>query len=247
MNIVRWSAFAALALGVVAVTALAAACDGGGSGTPAVTPGGSTTPTATGTSALEELVQALVLAQEDVPAGLQEVGGTLSTNDDIAQASNDPEAELARLESLGREIGFDLTYVPGADTPPDLQVRGINTTASIYRTADGASTSFAEALKTLREQDWSVSYPALANLQAVEMDQPDLADEVYWVRVSGVETQDGDSALLVDDYVILRQARVRGLLRVVSLFDAQADRDSIFLDEVAEMARAQVQKIEASL
>lgn len=180
-----------------------------------------------------------------MPQGLIRVSAVVSSNEEVAQARGDPEEELQRLLEWGRILGYDVTYQPGPDAPPDLTVRAVNSTASLYRTAEGASASFADGARTAETQDWAQSYPDLADLEVSRIDRPDLADEVIWVRVSGLQGEER-TALVIDDFVLLRRDRVRAFLRVVSLLGASAGREA-GLERVAQMAARQVERIDAAL
>lgn len=230
---------------------MTAACgnNGASSPTPETTePSGTPTPTEPSPSPTpvdpeQQLLQQIVLQAEDLPPGFTQVATFYSTNQDLAEAKADPEQELDRLETLGRLLGYDVTYTPGPDTPPDFSVRAVNTTASLYRTPEGASGSFAEGVRTARTQDWSVSYPDLIDLEVREVERPALADEALWTRISGSQSPD---MLLIEDFVLLRRDRVRAFLRVITLVEASAGNDA-FLEEVESWAARQVELIDAAL
>jgi hypothetical protein len=232
-------------IAAVPILILLAACDGSGGTHGPGTPTASGSPATNGTPTLEDQIRLMVLQPEDVPTGLQVVNSAFSTNEDVAQAGGDADAKLKQLEGWGRQLGFDVTFVPGPDAPSDLHFRGINSATSIYRTAEGASESFADGVETLRAQDMEASYPDLTDIEVQEIEQPDLADEVVWLRVTGV-TGDAEGSFLVNDFVVLRKGRVRSFLTTVALVDPTAGRDA-FIPEVTDLAKAQIRNIDAAL
>ena len=216
---------------------LAAGCgDDGGAGSPTATP----TPDPD-----RQLLEQLVLAKEDVPDGLQRVDKSFSTNQDIADASANPEAEMAQLERWGRRLGLGVTYVPLPDPPAGLTIQLVDSSTSLYRSPEGAGASFADAAQSAREQDWAAASPELKELKVKEIKQPELADEILWLRISGFPGE-GKSTLRVDDYVLIRQDLSRGFIRVVWQFAAKDGRDA-FQEQAADLIRRQVDRVSAAL
>ncbi len=219
----------ALYIPVFAVLTLAVtACGSNGSGQPDV-------------EAPRDLLKRIVLQVEDLPVGFQRVDSSFSTNTDVADAQLNPKEELAKLEERGRQLGYDVSFIPGPEASPDTPVRGLNNTASLYLTAAGASASFVEGVESARASDWELQYPSVNQLEIREIQPPDLADEALWIRVSGLQGEQLDS-LFIDDLLLMRQGRVRGFLRVISLFEGQTDRD-LYLSQVEEWARLQSQRM----
>lgn len=248
------SGFLFIAASAVLAAALVSACghgqDEAGTTTPieaaSPAPADMSEPGASPTPPPElELLEQMVLQTEDLPAGLSQVSALTSPNEDAAQAAANPEEELARLESWGRLFGYDVVFVPGPDSSPDLTVMGVNSTASIYVTPEGASASLADDVQAARSQDWAASYPELIDLDVQEIKRPQLADEVFWIRITGHE-EEAKGPLSIEDFVVLRRSRVRGFLRVTSLFPASASSDA-FLEETADLAARQVERIDMGL
>jgi len=208
---------------------------------------GSESPTAPAASPSPEqpLLEAMVLEADDLPDGLVRVSASTSTNADLASAAANPQKQTALLESWGRLLGYDVTFQPGPDAPANLPIRGVNSTASIYKTAGGANQSFADGANTARTQDWAKGYSNLSDVVVREIKQPGLADEVAWIRITGLQG-DTKSLILVDDYVLMRRDRVRGFLRVTTLFPASAGQDA-YRSEVAAQAARQVQLIDSAI
>lgn len=235
---------ALLAIAGVAAAVLIVACgddERGTISTATATPTAATSPTAS-PSPEQQLLQQVVLRADDLPAGLVQVAATTSTNEDIAADSQSPDEEVARLESLGRLLGYEVNFVPGPESPPESNVFAVTSAASLYRTPDGASASFADAAQDARNSDWAAAYTDLTEMEVREVERPDLADEVVWIRITGI--QDGESgSLFIEDFVVLRRDRLRGFLRVVSLVEASAGRDA-FLQNVEELTALHVRRID---
>ncbi len=209
-----------------------------------MTPTAATSPTTT-LSPEQQLLEQVTLRAEDLPAGLMQVDASTSTNEEIAAGAADPEQELARLESMGRLLGYEVNFVPGSESPPSRGMLAATSAASLYLTPEGASESFADDAQKARDADWPAAYPDLTDLEVIEVERPDLADEVVWIRITGFQSVE-DSPLFVEDFVVLRQNRLRGFLRAVSLVEAPAGRDAL-LQDIADLAALQVQRINAAL
>ena len=228
-----------VAIAVVVAAALTAACDDSQDQAPPTT-----TPTTT-PSPEQQLLEQVILVAEDLPAGLEQVDAGTSTNEEVAANEADPKKELARLESLGRVLGYEANFLPGSDSPPERGVVAVTSTASVYLTPEGASESFAHDAEEARSADWLATYPDLTDPQVREVDRPELADEVIWMRITGI--QDGEDApLFIEDFLVLRRSRLRGFLRAVSLVETSAGRDAL-LQDVADLAALSIQRIDAAL
>ncbi len=105
--------------------------------------------------------------------------------------------------------------------------------------------SFAGDAQKARDADWLATYPDLTVVEVKEIERPGLADEVIWIRITGL--QDGEEDLMrIEDFVVLRQSRVRGFFRAVSVVEASASRDAL-LQDIADLAALQIQRIDAAL
>ena len=197
-------AFGAMAVLVVSVFILVAGCDGGGGGEE---------PTAVPPQFEEEL-RGMVLQAGDVPSGFVVIDEEFSTNQAVALDSPDSKTALAKLEQRGRILGYDVTYEPGGPSEGEAIIFSLNTTASIYRTPEGASASFAEAATQARTTDWNVFFGGAENLVVEELPAPDVADEILWLRVSG-KAEAGEQTF-AHDVVLLRTGTARGSLQVGS-------------------------------
>jgi hypothetical protein len=217
---------------------LAAACGDGGA-----------EPAPTINQEEQALLEQMVLQLGDLPQGLQRVTASFSTNTDVAEAQLNPEEQLEKLQRWGRRLGYDVSFEPTVEAPPDLPVRGLQNTVSLYAAAQGAGDSFAAGIESARNTDWPALYPGLAELEVNELQEqrPDLADEALWVRISGFQERDGEQqALVIDDQVALRVGQVRTFLRVVTLFESGASRDA-YTDQVESWAALVRDRIRAAL
>jgi hypothetical protein len=229
----RTLSFWVMPLPLVLLLVLLVSCGGGGDGDGAG-----------GDSATRERLQKMVLQAEDVPAGYLAKDASFSTNQDISKLVPDPGAQLAKLEAQGRVLGYQLVYEPSS---PDANAKviGIENNVSLYRTAQGAAASFAEAAAEGKATDWRITHPGLEEFEVHEIQRPSLADEVLWLRISGFQDKER-SALAIDDLVLLRRGEVRTFMRVIAFVKGGADRE-INLKQVEGWAARQVQLIDGAL
>lgn len=166
---------------------------------------------------LEDALQRMVLQPEELPEGLSAGDESFTTNDDLAAASADPEERKAMLESWGRILGYDTAYRPGGGALAATPVQGINVSASLYEMEEGASESFADAVKAAEQTDWQANYSGLTGFQRDEIEANALTDEIVWLRLSGFQPADsGPDTLVTDDLIFFREGRERGFLRVLT-------------------------------
>lgn len=237
--------------GLLAATlALLAACGGDDGDTASPTPTGPTAvPTVTLTP-LQQSLASIVLQPGDLPDGLDSGAPDFSTNEDLA--GSDLEM-LARLIEVGRQLGVDVQFIPTDRLADDNPLRGgLQSSASVYITENGASETFRETAGQARANDWEANYPNIPDLRVTEIEQ-DIGDESLWLRITGkaectfvtTPTPDElgavpspvceDTKLLIIDNVIFRSGRVRGYLQVSTLFLPQAPLDS-YVTQIKAMA-----------
>lgn len=222
----------ALAVAILFAVLAGAACDGDGGGDQ-----GDIDPE------LQALLEGLVLTVEDLPEGLEQAGLSFSTNLGLADAAADSQAELAKLERLGRRLGIDVNFTPTGAVSANFPVRGgIQNTVSLYTTPDGASESFREGAQSARQTDWPSLYPELRDVAVEEVDRQ-LGDESVWFRITGLDQSGG---LVIDDQVAMRAGLARSFLRVVSTFDEGTGRDA-YVDQVEAWARLVADRIAREL
>jgi hypothetical protein len=200
---------------------LAAACKNGDD-SPGPASGGSSPADDT----LEAQIAAILLAQSEVPDGLQASGLSYSTNEQLAGPSGE---ELERLNSIGRLLGAEVTFLPTAEIPPDTPGRGgIQNSASVHADRTGAADTFATRTSAARTNDWVANYADLSDVTASEMARP-IGDESLWLRVTGLQEceldvptgQPAPTATCVPrkaviDHIMVRAGRTFVYLSVVS-------------------------------
>jgi len=179
-----------------------------------------------GESPLQKTLRKMVLQPDDLPQGLAVGDEAFITNDEAAQQSSaDPDARKALLERWGRLLGYEIAYEPSAATPADLPVQGVNVSASLYETAKGAGESFADAVKTAEATDWAANYAGLKEFKQERIAAAGLADEIVWLRLSGIQPgTNGPGALVTDDLIFFRIGTERGFLRVLANAAETQDR-----------------------
>jgi hypothetical protein len=192
------------------------------------------------------LLAAAVLLDEDLPEGLITAASSYSTNEQVADAAADPAARLDELNDLGRRLGYEVNFVAGADAPADQDVVAITTTASLYTSPDGATRSYEEDVQAAKDADWPASYPSMTQIEVDQLERPDLADAAFWLRVTGIQSQAEGGALYIEDFVVFRQATLRGFIRQVAVVDPQEGRDAV-RQEVAALVERQVEHMNAAL
>jgi len=221
----RWWLLAGALAGALLVTA---ACNGGGDGPPKDT---------------KELLRLIVLRLEDLPEGYTGGEGTYATNEDVALGD---EEKLAELEAQGRLLGFGVDFARGDVSAEDAPLFGVESSANLYESADGASDSFDLAVKEARETDWEAQL-GFGETQTQEIDRS-LADATFWLRVAGV-AEIGDpptSVLVMDDHILIRQGRARAYLRVSSAIEGSSDRNAL-IEEVAKLAELEARRMKDAL
>ena len=179
-----------------------------------------------GESSLQKTLRKMVLQPGDVPEGF--VSGDdarFITNGDAAADSADPEERKRLLQRWGRLLGYEIAYEPTSETPGDLPVQGVNVSSSLYETEEGAGESFADAVKTAEETDWAANYAGLREFEQERIKSEGLADEIVWLRLSGIQPgTSGPDALVTDDLIFFRIGTERGFLRVLGSTTETEDR-----------------------
>ena len=198
-------------------------------------------------SSLEQALLRMVLEPEDLPQGFAQGDESFITNEELASSSADPEARKGLLEKWGRLLGYEVTYEPKGAALEDYPVQGINVSASLYLTEEGAAESFADAVKKAEETDWAGNYAGLRDFQQEEVDVSSLADEIVWLRLSGfLPVTGGPDLLVTDDLIFFRVGRERGFLRVQTNSAETEDRQYL-RPTVEEWLRALIENVEEVL
>lgn len=231
----------------VVLAAVAVACGGGGDeGTVSPSPGGTVLPSpgATGTpSAIEEQLKRMVLQLSDLPAGFSTEEGTFSTNEEVASAAADPQAELATLTEWGRISGHNAIFSPDPNATNEAGVFIVESTVSLYENDSGAAASFADAVDTARTTDWPATITQASGLKVEELPSLDVADEMLWFRISGTAAigEAGAEQAFVEDMALLRVGRGRGSVAMASAGGSAANQ------LMESLIRIQAANIEAGL
>ena len=201
-----------------------------------------------GDSSLEQALRRMVVQIEDLPEGFVEGDELLTTNEYQASLSADPDARMDMLEEWGRLLGYEVTYRPGADVSGESPVQGINVSASLYDSEEGAAEAFlVDAVQAVEQTDWAANYAGLSSFQREDVDAGGLADEIVWLRLSGVQRGvDGPDALVIDDLVFFRVGRERGFMRVLISSTETEDRGHL-QGTVRGWLEAQVQRVSDAL
>ena len=167
-----------------------------------------------GESQLQRTLRKMVLQPDDLPEGMEARSEKFITNEDAAQTGADPGGRETLLEGWGRLLGFEIAYKPASGTPTGLPVQGIDVSAALFETEDGAAESFADAVKTAEETDWAANYVGLRAFQQERIETDGLADEIVWMRFSGLQGRGAAAPLVTDDIVFFRIDTERGFMLV---------------------------------
>ncbi|MDP2675345.1 MAG: hypothetical protein Q8Q00_10615 [Dehalococcoidia bacterium] len=199
-----------------------------------------------GESSLQKTLRKMVLQPDDLPKALIKGDESFTTNETLSSTGTDPVARKALLESWGRLMGYEITYEPSSETAADQPVQGINVSSSLYKMAEGAGESFADAVKTAEERDWAANYAGLQEFQQDRIKAEGIADEIVWLRLSGYQPGTGGLALVTDDLVFFRIGTERGFLRVLASAKETTDRAHLH-SRVEGWLRTLVQNVKDAL
>jgi hypothetical protein len=222
-------AIGSLTVLVAFLLAAVVACGGdGGEGEVTATPGD---------GGVEGQLRQMVLQLEDLPTGVIRAEERFVTNDESAAASEDQAGRLAKLEEWGRILGYDVTYQANPEVMEQVGLMLANSTASLYDSDEGATSSFADAVETAHTTDWADLWGGAQEVESEELPSPEWVDEMLWLRITGkAELEEGEEETLANDFVLFRQGPARGTLMVawimgrgsgnitVQLAQAQAER-----------------------
>ena len=229
-------AIGGLLLLVASLSLLAAACDGGGEGTPSpVSPTGSPLP-----PELKDQLKRMVLQPDDVVEGFELVDEAFSTNEESAASAADSQGHLADLQRWGRILGYEVLYESSEPVSVGQTMYfSLQSTASMYETSEGASASLADAVEVAKTTDWPVRFVGAENVEWEEVPLSGLTDEATWLRV-GEKGKPGEQVFAFD-IVMLRQGAGRGSLQIGS-FGTEESKQI-----VEQLARAQADRMKSAL
>ncbi|MCH8815282.1 MAG: hypothetical protein IH957_09345 [Chloroflexi bacterium] len=171
---------------------------------------------ATDEDGLQDVLPDLILQFEDLPEGLQPLGGSFSTNAESASGLGTGPTK-AQLDEWGRILGFAADY-QRVDPTDIANVTAINTSISLYATPEGATESFENRIPLAREADWQSSHADLEEFRQEEL-SPDLGvDDLFWLHLSGFQLIGPDERVIVsDDQIVFLVGQTWGFLGVVSI------------------------------
>ena len=186
-------------------------------------------------SAAQGLLARMVLAPGDIGAGYVQDVARAQTNEESAKARPDTENARTQYADWGQVLAYNVQFA--APSSADLVYTGtaarVMNTATLYRSADGASAAlaFAGGLAPQVVANFLVNDGAgtkISDTQVVEIaDFPSKGDESFAWRVSGKAVfPDGFTSIFVADAVFVRVGRVTGNVTAVALGQA-LDRASL--------------------
>ena len=164
---------------------------------------------------LQEILPGMVLQFEDLPEGMQPLGGSFSTNAESASGLGAGPTE-AQLDEWGRILGFAADY-QRTEPADGANLTAINTSVSVYATPEGSKASFENRIPLALEADWQVSHPELEEFEQ-EFLSPDLpVDDLFWVHLTGYQPIGPDERVLVsDDQIVFLVGETWGFIGAVS-------------------------------
>lgn len=171
-------------------------------------------PATLGDEQLRDVLATMVLQVEDVPEGLEPLGGSYSTNEESARGiGTGPSKE--QLDEWGRILGYRTDYqrVTPAGGP---NTTAISTSISVYKDADGAALSFDDRVELARGADWQESHRELEEFEQREVTADVPADGLYWIRLSGYQVMGNNRTFVTDDQIIFRIGQAWGFIGAVS-------------------------------
>jgi hypothetical protein len=185
-------------------------------------------------------LQSMVLQQNEIPEGLENLGGSFSDNAQAASGLGGG-ATKEQLDAWGRVLGYQNDYQRG-EPSGTTAANALSTAATLYNNDDGASDSFADRVTRARAADWQQSHPDLTDFQQEEPPVELPADDSLWLHLTGFQ-QTGPTAnrLVSDDILVFRVGRTWGYLNVVSLANVGVEDRAFLSSQVETLARTQIE------
>lgn len=174
-------------------------------------------------AAQEALLASMVLTGEDVPEGLVETGRTFESNEEAADRASEPGMAMRRFETWGRELGLTVTFLVDPQATGQQTFLGMRSDATLFEDDRGARLSYQFDVDRAREAE--PAEVGLADVEIVEIEAPNVGEEAYWLRITGVSTDEAPDLMVVDQ-ILFRQGQVVGFLRADSRFLSTAPRNS---------------------
>ncbi len=199
-----------------------------------------------GGTPVRQALPLMVLQKEDVPAGMQPLASSFSTNEEAASGLGaGPTKE--QLDKWGRILGYKEDYQL-TEPSQESAIVHIVTSVSLYKDADGAKASFEDRVQAARAANWADTYSNLLNLSQREITRDLGVDGLFWLRFTGFqETHPGEFTLLADDWVVFRWDRAWGFLEITSTGAAGVEDREFLLGAVEALVRKQIANTRATL
>jgi hypothetical protein len=193
-----------------------------------------------------QVLATMVLQIDDVPQGMQSLGGSFSTNADAASGLGSGPTE-AQLDAWGRILGHKNDF-QATEPATESAITAISTSVSIYETAQGTSDSFTDRVTSARAVDWATSHSDLTEFEQEEIERDLGVDDMLWLHFTGYkEIGAGDRRLISDDQIVFRVDRAWGFVGAVSTAAAGVEDRAFMLQQLEVLARTQAQHMRDGL
>src|SRR3990172_7967710 len=193
-----------------------------------------------------QVLATMVLQVDDVPQGMQSLGGSFSTNADAASGLGSGPTE-AQLDAWGRILGHKNDF-QATEPATESAITAISTSVSIYETAQGTSDSFTDRVTSARAVDWATSHSDLTEFEQEEIERDLGVDDMLWLHFTGYkEIGAGDRRLISDDQIVFRVDRAWGFVGAVSTAAAGVEDRAFMLQQLEVLARTQAQHMRDGL
>jgi hypothetical protein len=196
--------------------------------------------------AFRQVMATMVLQIDEVPAGMVSLGASYSTNEEAASGlGTGPTKE--QLDAWGRILGHNNTF-QATEPANESAITAINSSVSIYQTAQGASDSFTDRIADARAADWVTSHSDLTEFQQEELERDLGVDDMLWLHFTGFkEIGQEDRRLIADDQIVFRVDRAWGFVGIVSTAGPGVEDRGFMLQQAEALARTQVQHMRDGL
>jgi len=193
-----------------------------------------------------QVLATMVLQIDDVPQGMQSLGGSFSTNADAASGLGSGPTE-AQLDAWGRILGHKNDF-QATEPATESAITAISTSVSIYKTAKGTSDSLTDRVTSARAVDWATSHSDLTEFEQEEIERDLGVDDMLWLHFTGYkEIGAGDRRLISDDQIVFRVDRAWGFVGAVSTAAAGVEDRAFMLQQLEVLARTQAQHMRDGL
>ena len=193
-----------------------------------------------------QVLATMVLQIDDVPQGMQSLGGSFSTNADAASGLGSGPTE-AQLDAWGRILGHKNDF-QATEPATESAITAISTSVSIYETAQGTSDSFTDRVTSARAVDWATSHSDLTEFEQEEIERDLGVDDMLWLHFTGYkEIGAGDRRLISDDQIVFLVDRAWGFVGAVSTAAAGVEDRAFMLQQLEVLARTQAQHMRDGL